>query len=198
MKKIECECIIKAIGTSPSFKIDKIFGIKELVGLWINNDPLRPISCNGMFVQARNFGSFSSGPGFVGIVKMMTWFINYPDDWLRVSASLPRNPPGERPAYVPGATYFLPLFMAINSALPDLARETQEMDSLKARKQAEAHPMEEFLPQCKAEWETYIRFFKDNQMIDESSKPEPPYPYTMEMMRGFIDKANAIAIGQAQ
>merc|ERR1719188_214199 len=38
MKKIECEAIIKAIGTSPSFKVDKFLGIKELVGIWINND----------------------------------------------------------------------------------------------------------------------------------------------------------------
>uniref|UniRef100_A0A7S2FV13 Uncharacterized protein n=1 Tax=Alexandrium andersonii TaxID=327968 RepID=A0A7S2FV13_9DINO len=127
---------------------------------------------------------------------MMSWFINFPDDWLKVSAVLPHNPPGDRPAYVPGATYFLPMFMAINSSIPELAQETAEMDALKARKQAEAHPVEDFLPQCVAEWRSYIKMFKEAKMVDD--RPEPPYPYTLESIRGFIDKANAIAVGQAQ
>merc|ERR1719221_1313073 len=32
-KNITCECILKAIGTKPSFKVDKFLGIKELVGI---------------------------------------------------------------------------------------------------------------------------------------------------------------------
>merc|ERR1719384_82440 len=54
-KKIPCEVIVKAVGTVPCFSIDKMLGLKALHGLWVNNDPLRGVVCNAMFVEARNF-----------------------------------------------------------------------------------------------------------------------------------------------
>lgn len=195
-KKYEVELIVKAIGTSPSFKVDKTLGIKELVGIWINGDPMRPVSCNGMFVQARNFGSFSSGPGFWPNAKMMNWFIDYPEDWLAVKDALPHNPPGERPAYVPGATYFLPMQMALTTALPFLANELNNAGACKAKKQREAHPVEEYLPSCRKEWDAYIRFFRKHGMVDD--RPDPPYPYTEENVQGLIDRAERQAWDQQQ
>merc|ERR1719221_840653 len=100
-KKINAEVIIKAIGTAPSFKIDKWLGLKELIGFWVNGDPLFSVSCNGMFVEARNFGSFSSGPGFAPQVKLLTYFIDYPDDFALCKHALPKQVAGARPAYVP-------------------------------------------------------------------------------------------------
>merc|ERR1740138_1788043 len=89
--KINCEVFIKAIGTAPSFKVDKQLGIKQCVGFWVNGDPLRPISMGAKGVQAKNFGSFSVGPGFAPLVKQMNWFIDYPEDLLPIRDQLPTN-----------------------------------------------------------------------------------------------------------
>merc|ERR1712060_1031785 len=104
-RTIECEVICKAIGTSPSFKVDKMLGAKELVGMFINGNPRLSVSSNGMFVQANNFSSFSTGPGYAGMIKAMVWFVDYPDDILLVKDSLPRQSPGEKPCYVAGAQH---------------------------------------------------------------------------------------------
>jgi len=189
-KKVPCEVIVKAIGTVPSFKIDKMLGLKELVGFWVNGDCLRPVLCNGMFVEARNFGSFSSGPGFATMVVMINWFMDYPEDFELARAMLPKQKAGERPAYVPSATHITPAMMSIQQAIPALAAEMNVVDSLKAQKQKQAHPMREYLAQCKAEWETYIREFKKYGMVDD--RPEPAYPYTEEMMQSWIDRSNYI------
>eukprot|EP00439_Symbiodinium_sp_Y106_P067565 s322_g11.t1 len=46
-KKIKCQLILKAVGVTPDPQKDKMLGLKELVGLWVNGDPLRPVCCNG-------------------------------------------------------------------------------------------------------------------------------------------------------
>merc|ERR1719353_2252181 len=38
------EAIVKAVGTLPDAKIDKLLNLKELVGNWVNGDPLMPVS----------------------------------------------------------------------------------------------------------------------------------------------------------
>mmetsp|Transcript_28080 Transcript_28080/g.51300 ORF Transcript_28080/g.51300 Transcript_28080/m.51300 type:complete len:782 (+) Transcript_28080:51-2396(+) len=183
----DVEMIIKAVGTLPDHKTDKILGLKELVGFWVNGDPLRPVSCNGMFVQAQNFGSFSSGPGFAGLAALHAWFIEYPDDMDIILDGLPKNKPGEKPGYVPPASHFLPAFMTLNSRLPAFAMDQTRYDNLKAKKHRIAHPLEQHLAEVKGEWEMYIKYFKANKMVDD--RPEPPYPYTKDMMEDFMARS---------
>lgn len=186
-RKIECEVLIKAVGTLPSFGMDKMLGLKELVGIWCNGDCLRPVGCNGMFVEARNFGSFSSGPGFATMIVMFNWFIDYPSDFEAVQALLPRKKAGEQPAYVPSATHLLPTMTAMNQ-LPLLAAQMAVSDALKHQKQKKAHPLKVYLAECKAEWEAYINQFKRDGMVDD--RPEPPYPYTEDRLHDWIDRTN--------
>mmetsp|Transcript_34393 Transcript_34393/g.79874 ORF Transcript_34393/g.79874 Transcript_34393/m.79874 type:complete len:625 (-) Transcript_34393:137-2011(-) len=189
-KKVPCEVIIKAIGTVPSFKIDKMLGLKELVGFWCNGDQMRPVLCNGMFVEARNFGSFSSGPGFATMVHMINWFMDWPHDFEAARAMLPKQKASDRPAYVPGATHILPAMTSITQNIPALGAEMSGIDALKAYKQRRAHPLGQFLGECKREWEGYIKMFKEYSMVDD--RPEPPYPYTEELMQSYIDRSNYV------
>lgn len=193
-KKIKAEVFIKAIGTKPSFKIDKQLGIKEVVGAWINGDPQRFVSLGAKGVQAKNFGSFSVGPGFAPTVQMCNWFLDWPEDWAAVHDKLPRNKAGEWPAYVTSATYGLPMGMALGANIPGLAAKMGEADAIKARKQWESHPLDVYLAECTREWQSYIEYFKKHGMIDD--RPEPPYPYTQEIMLGLIDKTNRVLQGQ--
>uniref|UniRef100_A0A7S1W0F6 Uncharacterized protein n=1 Tax=Alexandrium catenella TaxID=2925 RepID=A0A7S1W0F6_ALECA len=193
-KKVKTEVFIKAIGTKPSFKIDKQLGIKEVVGAWINGDPLRFCQLGAKGVQAKNFGSFSVGPGFAPSVQMSNWFLDYPDDWWLVHDKLPKNKAGEWPAYVTQATFGLPMGMALGGNIPGLAAKMGEADALKARKQWESHPLEVYFKECEDEWNNYIRFFRKHNMVDD--RPDPVYPYTMDTMWELIEKCNKVQRGE--
>merc|ERR1712154_210772 len=117
-KKIKCEVIIKAVGTVPSFKMDKTLGLKELHGLWVNSDPLRSVVVNAMYVEARNFGSFSSEPYYGSCVPMVCYFVDYPGDYEVLKNALPVNKPGERPGHVPIGTHINILFMTVGVLCP--------------------------------------------------------------------------------
>jgi hypothetical protein len=186
-KKIECECFIKAIGTRPWMHTDKQLGIKEIVGMWVNGDQLRPVSLGMHGDQAQNFGSFSVGPGFAPTVKQMSHFLDNPGDWELVKDKLPRHQATEHePAYCVGPAYGMPMGMALGSNLPWLAAKTGEMDAIKARKQKIRHPPKEYLAECTREWESYIKFFRHHDMVDD--RPDPPYPYTEEIMYDFMKR----------
>mmetsp|Transcript_25192 Transcript_25192/g.63972 ORF Transcript_25192/g.63972 Transcript_25192/m.63972 type:complete len:626 (-) Transcript_25192:73-1950(-) len=187
-KKLQCEVILKAVGTVSSFKTDKLLGLKELHGLWVQNDPLRPVVCNAMYVEARNFGSFSSGPGFASMVVALCWFIDYPDDYEAITGKMPINKRGERPAYVPAATHLTPTMTLLGSQLPMLGMAMNAVDVLKARKQMSTHPPGQYVAECRAEWESYVRMFKKEGMVD--NRPEPSYPYTEAMCQDWVDRSN--------
>lgn len=183
----DVECIVKAVGTLPDRKNDKLLNVKELVGIWVNGDPLMPVSTNGMYVAAKNFGSFSSGPGFVSIIGAMTWFVDFPEDMKIVGQHLPRQKAGERPAHIAGGPHAMSTFMVLHSMIPALAMEIASFDRLKAMKQRQTHPMKEYIAECKREWEMYIRNFKKYGMVDD--REEPPYPYTVEIMEDYISQS---------
>jgi len=186
-RKIEAQVLVKAVGTVPSFQMDKMLGCKELVGVWCNGDCLRPVGCNGMFVEARNFGSFSSGPSFATMVTMFTWFIDYPSDFEMVRALLPKKKAGEQPCYVPSATHLLPTMTSM-AMCPMLQATLNVSDAQKHIKQRLAHPASKFLEECKAEWQGYINQFKRDEMVDD--RPDPEYPYTEKELKDWIDRSN--------
>lgn len=183
--KIYGEVLVKATGTSASHKVDKELGIKEVVGMWVNGDPLRPITLGMKGVQASNFGSFSVGPGYAPWVRQFNWFIDFPDDWQLVKDKLPRHQSdGKWPAYVVHVSYGNPIGMAIGQSIPMLGWLMGEAGALKSRKQKMAHPMPVFLKECEREWEAYTKFFRANGMVDD--RPDPPYPYTEQIMNEFL------------
>mmetsp|Transcript_29692 Transcript_29692/g.67222 ORF Transcript_29692/g.67222 Transcript_29692/m.67222 type:complete len:627 (+) Transcript_29692:89-1969(+) len=189
-KKVDAQVIIKAIGTVPSFKIDKMLGLKDLAGFWVNHDCMRPVLCNGMFVEARNFASFSSGPGFASQVHMINWFVDWPSDFENCKANLPVNKASDRPAYVPGSSHMLPAMTAVQQGVPALAQKMAEIDGLKSYKMRQAHPLPYFLHECRQEWEAYCKFFRANGMVDD--RPDPPYPYSEEKMHDMMGRSDYI------
>ncbi|CAJ1338539.1 unnamed protein product [Effrenium voratum] len=181
-KKIKCQVILKAVGVIPDPQIDKILGVKEMVGLWVNGDPLRSVSCNGMFVEAQNFGSFASGPPFAQIARVVRWFVDYPSDFEAIASILPKMKSSpDKPAYVPSAQHMLPTFSSFG-LIPMLNAELNVYNALKHIKQQAKHPPRAYIEECKAEWEAYIRQWKKDGMID-GSKPDVPYPYTVELVQ---------------
>ncbi|CAL1128339.1 unnamed protein product [Cladocopium goreaui] len=156
-KKIKCQVILKAVGVIPDPQIDKMLGLKELVGLWVNGDPLRAVCCNGMFVEAQNFGSFASGPPFAQLARALRWFVDYPSDFEVIRPILPKlKSSPEKPAYVPSATHMLPTFSSFN-LIPMMAAEMSVYNALKHLKQRARHPPNKYIAECRAEWEAPTR-----------------------------------------
>jgi len=189
-KKIECEVIIKAIGTVPSFKIQKQLGIKSMLGTWCNGDPLRPVSMMTKGANAQNFGTFSFGPGLSALNLNTNWFFQWPETFESVRDKLPTNNPSDWPLFVSGPSYYLQFMTPITTRIPSLAIQNLKYgDKHKASKTQRCHPLEEYLGECVAEWKMYCKYFQDNNMVDD--RPEPEYPYTEEIVRGFIRRSNA-------
>jgi len=189
-KKIECEVIIKAIGTVPSFKIQKQLGIKSMLGTWCNGDPLRPVSMMTKGANAQNFGTFSFGPGLSALNLNTNWFFQWPETFESVRDKLPTNNPSDWPLFVSGPSYYLQFMTPITTRIPSLAIQNLKYgDKHKASKTQKCHPLEEYLGECVAEWKMYCKYFQDNNMVDD--RPEPEYPYTEEIVRGFIRRSNA-------
>merc|ERR1712032_710430 len=86
-----CDVILKCIGIRGSFELDKLMGLKELVGYFCNGDPLVPLMANPLFVQASNFAGFSAGPGFAGNTEQILWFADWPQDFEIIRDFLPRH-----------------------------------------------------------------------------------------------------------
>merc|ERR1712048_32093 len=88
-----------------------------------------------------------------------------PEDFELVRDKLPRKKDDEWPAYIVGASFGMPMGMALSQNVPGLGELMGEGDALKAQHQYDSIPLEMFLPKCKQEWESYIRYFRDNNMV---------------------------------
>merc|ERR1712039_485199 len=118
----------------------------------------------------------------------MAHFLDYPDDWDLVKDKLPRHQANDHePAYCVNPAYGMPMGMALGANIPWLAQKTGEMDALKAHKQKQRHPPMEFLAECRHEWESYIKYFREHGMVDD--RPDPPYPYTEEIVWDLLQRS---------
>lgn len=189
-RKIQTNMIVKACGTKPDFRFDKMMGIKEMVGFWINGDPLRPCMTNGTGLNARNFSTFSSGPGHATFVRLFNWFIDYPEDFKVAQSEMPIRVADGFPAFVPNVLHGMTTMMRLGNALPALSLELSKVDALKSMQMQKCHPIEEFIAQCSREWDMYTEMFKKNGQIDPST-PACPYPYTLTWMNGIIKEVTA-------
>mmetsp|Transcript_62436 Transcript_62436/g.140758 ORF Transcript_62436/g.140758 Transcript_62436/m.140758 type:complete len:688 (+) Transcript_62436:64-2127(+) len=178
---IDCEVILKVVGLQADPRTDQILGVRELVGQWIQGDAFRPCVSNGTGVNAQNFGTFSVGPGIAFNTTVVTHFLLYPSDLDVVRAQLPASKATEGcPAYSPSGDHFLSTGMVLGACLPGLALKTAHFDQMKSSKQHMSHPLHQFLQECRQEWQMYIEMFGTDDL------PPPPYPYTEEMVSGFI------------
>eukprot|EP00421_Protoceratium_reticulatum_P003890 CAMPEP_0168368614 /NCGR_PEP_ID=MMETSP0228-20121227/6341_1 /TAXON_ID=133427 /ORGANISM="Protoceratium reticulatum, Strain CCCM 535 (=CCMP 1889)" /LENGTH=303 /DNA_ID=CAMNT_0008381465 /DNA_START=24 /DNA_END=931 /DNA_ORIENTATION=- len=90
-KQVNCQAILKTVGVRGDPELDRILGLKEMVGFWVNGDQLFPAVSNTLFVQASNFGGFSIGPGLAGECENLLWFIDFPQDFEMIRDLMPKH-----------------------------------------------------------------------------------------------------------
>uniref|UniRef100_A0A7S4Q910 FAD/NAD(P)-binding domain-containing protein n=1 Tax=Alexandrium monilatum TaxID=311494 RepID=A0A7S4Q910_9DINO len=198
-KKIQCEVILKTVGVRGDYQTDKILGLKELVGYWVNGDQLFPAITNSLFVQASNFAGFSIGPGLAGSVEQILWFVDFPMDFEMIRGTLPRHNK-ENNVIKGNALYVYSAAHAASTAImagqvPGLGLAAGVMGTLKHVKQRIAHPVEPFIRECTAEWEMYCDMCLANPNCKD--KPRPPYPYTVESLERY-KRMTDVAMGIAK
>lgn len=184
-EQIECQVIMKCLGSDCDPDMDEVYGLTELKGYWVNGEPLCALMTMAHGVQAKNYGSFSVGPFFAGACTTLLYFLDYPEELLPMLPNIPgHKASAEGPAYSVKGSYMLACGVII-SQNPDLSWQLQAMDRLKAAKTLQGHPKEKHLAECMREWELYIQMFKDNGQIPADAK-HVPYPYTSEIMDELV------------
>jgi len=161
-----------------------MFGIKEMVGFFVNGDWRRWVCTEFNGVDAGKFGGTSFSPGVIQNVELMSWFINYPKDLEPVfdAQMLPRRKADHdgTPAYCwdPRQGQMISMMLS-GGIIPGIAPIAAGYGPLNQRKQLGAHPLEHFVDECAGEWRAYCDMFR----AQGDDRPPPPYPYTYESVR---------------
>mmetsp|Transcript_5696 Transcript_5696/g.18254 ORF Transcript_5696/g.18254 Transcript_5696/m.18254 type:complete len:533 (-) Transcript_5696:270-1868(-) len=182
-RELECQVILKCLGSESDHSYDEVMGLKEMKGYWINGEPLRASLTMASGVHAKNFGSFSVGPYFAGAVTSINYIIDYPEDLFTIELPAAKPIKG-KPGYVVSTSYALACGMLIGG-IPGLGWQLGAVDRLKAMKTSAAHPKEAHLAECMAEWTAYIAQMKKQGQIAADAE-EIPYPYTIEIIDELI------------
>jgi len=195
-RNIECKAILKLLGLVGEMDNDRLMGVKELVGFWVNEDPRRFLVAEPLSVMASQMGGTSFSPGAYSWANMGIYFMFYPADFYGVldSGMLPRHKADlsdehtPRPAYVVDARHGTTTSMSTGMFCPGLQRKEFDGQAgfIKAIRYRMCHPLERFLAQAKEDWDYYA-----NKFLEEGfgkDKPYPDYPYTFESTRELILK----------
>mmetsp|Transcript_17724 Transcript_17724/g.44887 ORF Transcript_17724/g.44887 Transcript_17724/m.44887 type:complete len:642 (+) Transcript_17724:61-1986(+) len=188
-RKLEVAVLFKLLGFNGAWEVDRLLGVKEMEGIWVNGDFRRFLFAEAIGVNANNFGGTSFSPGIRNLVEQSAHFFWYPKDFegLVSTGMLPKHkaePEKDRPAYVIDARHATATGMLISGCCIALAEAGGAIALLKHRKQLECHPMQKFVDQCREEWDEYARKWKENGAPGEI----PPYPYTHELVQSFLDE----------
>lgn len=191
-ESIHCEVLLKTVGIRGDPALDKVLGLRELVGFWVNGDPLFPCITNTLFVQASNFTAYSIGPGIAGEVESILWFVDYPQDFEIVRDSLPvhnkeSNVIKGNSLYVYTALHATMTQFLVGS-IPGISAIQSMASDLKWKKQRAMHPIEPFLKECRAEWAMYVEMCSRHPVARKDVAP-PAYPYTREMLEEYMRRS---------
>mmetsp|Transcript_88491 Transcript_88491/g.286561 ORF Transcript_88491/g.286561 Transcript_88491/m.286561 type:complete len:624 (+) Transcript_88491:70-1941(+) len=197
--KLDLDALVKVFGFRADETVDKIMGIKEMVGFFVNGDWRRWVCTEFPGVDAGKFGGTSFSPGAIQNSEWMSWFINFPKDLgpLWDSQMLPKHKPNKDtgyPAYVWEPRLGSSVGMIYSGGIiPGLAKLAMDYGPLNRAKQIECHPLEQFVDECAEEWNGYCKMFKEAG----DDRPAPPYPYTHEFVRDLCQRNGEDAKRQA-
>lgn len=185
--KLGCTVMLKLLGFTGQWDNDRLMGVKELTGFWVNEDCRRALFAEPISVSASNFGGTSFSPGARAWIEYFSYFIWFPKDFASVVPLLPRHkadPQTDRPAYVIDARHGASTGITLDAAVLALQESGAKRGLLKRNKQLECHPPRIFLEECAAEWEEYGR------KLERQGAPRsaPLYPYTHEMVDAFLQE----------
>jgi len=189
-ERLYADHLIKVLGFRPDESVDKLMGTREMAGFFVNGDWRRWVFSESPGVDAGRFGGTSLSPGLIQTVEFFTWFVNYPRDVVPLvnSGMLPTKKPDKDkgiPAYIWDTRQSSGISMLLSSGIvPGLAELGAVYGPLARAKMLEAHPMEQFIDECAAEWYKYCEMFRE----PGDDRPFPKYPYTHEFIKELCER----------
>lgn len=188
-RKVDVQHVVKCFGYGPDPTVDKVLGIKEMLGYFINSDHRRWCACEFTGIDAGKFGGTSFSPAAIMNSEFWLYFLNYPKDFdvVMTQAGLPRrkaNKEKETMAHGPwdprsGSA----VGIILGSVVPGLLDINNSYGPLQRNKMRECHPLEDYVDECAAEWQSYGEMFKRQSGSD---LPIPPYPYTHDLVHKYV------------
>mmetsp|Transcript_16784 Transcript_16784/g.36085 ORF Transcript_16784/g.36085 Transcript_16784/m.36085 type:complete len:1004 (-) Transcript_16784:292-3303(-) len=186
--------IIKSLGLLGDFGVEKLHGMDQLVGCFCGGDWRRPLLTDPLGMNAANFTTFSLGNGCHSTMKMVKFLHDFPDEFYKLQkaglfASLPiskSRPDLDRPCYVVDVKFVMSTSIMINFFCPMIQQLTIMDDLYMNALFHKVHPFEKYQAEAIEDWNKYQKMFKEQGCDHEYIE----YPYTREVMQGFIDKFN--------
>ncbi|CAJ1422613.1 unnamed protein product [Effrenium voratum] len=195
-ERVPADHLLKVLGFTADPKIEKLFGLKELVGYFGNGDWRQWIYCEFPGIDAGRFGGTSLSPAIQSATDSVSWILQYPEDIEPVLESnlLPRQKAKSkllagRPCYVFEPRAGGQILGVIIGFIPGLAEKAAAWGALKRQRMHQLHPLEGYLEECAQEWYTYCQMFKDCG----DDRPFPRYPYTSAALRELVDRNEEMA-----
>mmetsp|Transcript_41645 Transcript_41645/g.89407 ORF Transcript_41645/g.89407 Transcript_41645/m.89407 type:complete len:625 (-) Transcript_41645:281-2155(-) len=179
--------MLKLLGFNGDFENDKLMKLKELYGWWCNKDHRRYIVAEPLGVDANNFGGTSFSPGAILWSEQHVHLMHYPKDWdvLVSSGAMPTHVADEandRPAYVVEARHGAMTQISLSTMIPALAARGNIIGPLAHIRMWQMHPLDSFIACAKKEWDEWSKTLQEMGFDREP----PPYPYTEEIVKGYI------------
>lgn len=181
--------ILKLLGFNGEFENDRLMKLKELYGWWCNRDFKRYIVAEPLGVDANNFGGTSFSPGAIMWAEEQVFLLHYPKDFAPCLEAMgfPTHVADEsidRPAYVVEARHGALCGITLGALVPGIGERGNVTGPLKRQRMWDMHPPEKFLLAAQKEWDHWSKIIQDAGY----TKPHPPYPYTVELINGYLEK----------
>jgi hypothetical protein len=181
--------MLKLLGFNGEFENDRLMKMKELYGWWANKDFKRYVVAEPLGVDANNFGGTSFSPGAIMWSEQEIHLLHYPKDFVPCMEGMgfPTHVADEsidRPAYVVEARHGALCGITLGALIPGIADRGCVTGPLKRQRMWDMHPPEKFVLACQLEWDMWSKIIQEAGY----TKPHPPYPYTVEMIHGYLKK----------
>jgi len=188
-RKLEVNCIVKAIGFTASFEFEAIMHSSKMFGFWPDADFRRWIYCESIGVDFMNISTTSLSPLAMRAATIPLHFLAFPKPDFRElvdAGSMHWNSPdaeNNQPAYVLSARnsmYVIGLVVTFAPALQEVDYEV-----VKRKRQQQCHPTDAFINEAASEWSSYCKVLAGT----DSGQEPPTYPYTVEFMTDLAAKS---------
>jgi hypothetical protein len=185
------ENISKALGLLGDYSVDRLHKMTKMVGSFCDGDWRRVIMIDATGMNAANFTTFSTGIGTTGFVRQNKFMHDHPKEYYRAQGmglleQLPSHkadPKEDKPAYVTDVKFAMSGGIILSSMIPKGDELGGTDPAYKYRMYHVCHPIDKFLEECKASWDTYQETWKKEGW----THPYIPYPYNREMVAEYFE-----------
>merc|ERR1712190_170884 len=155
--------ILKALGLLGDYAVDKLHGMKHMLGSFCAGDWRRVLMIDATGMNAANFTTFSTGIGTTDFVITYKFLHDYPKEFYKIQGfglmqALPRHkeePAVEKPAYVTDVKFAMSGGIVLESMCPKITALKTGFPLYKHFMYHVAHSTDRVFEVAMREWDEY-------------------------------------------